>query len=85
MNDRTAIKDLLYDENEIIKHLDYLITEGIEEYILLHINPNDNIHYTENIKNIIETSSLPITIMIAGMDNSLFVPYKQYIFSFFVI
>ena len=37
------------------------------------------------IKNIIETSSLPITIMITGMDNSLFVPYKQYIFSFFVI
>ena len=45
LNDRAAIKDLLYDENEIIKHLDYLITEGIEEYILLHINPNDNIHY----------------------------------------
>lgn len=45
LNDRTVTKDLFYDENEIIKHLDYLITEGIEEYILLHINPNDNIHY----------------------------------------
>ena len=46
-------------------------------------NLNLKTENTNAIKNIIETSSLPITIMIAGMDNSLFVPYKQYIFSFF--
>lgn len=53
-----------------------------DRYKLIRL-PNDNIHYLENYKSNSENSGKPITIAIADMDNSLFVPYKQFIFSFF--
>lgn len=53
-----------------------------DRYKLIRL-PNDNTHYLENYKNTAENSGAPITVSIADMDNSLFVPYKQFIFSFF--
>lgn len=46
-----AIRDTKYNEEDIIKHLDYIISEALDEYILLNIKPK-NIYYintkTEN-------------------------------------
>lgn len=46
-----AIRDTKYNEEDIVKHLDYIISEALDEYILLNIKPK-NIYYintkTEN-------------------------------------
>lgn len=44
LKDISLTKEMTYDEKEIISHIDYLINEAIEEYLLLHINPNE-VHY----------------------------------------
>lgn len=74
---------VLSDGTKSITNLDILRSyDSKDRYKLIRL-PNNNIHYSENIKNMIENGSAPISIMVSGMDNSLFVPYKQYIFSFF--
>jgi hypothetical protein len=40
----TMIRDTKYDEDEIIKHLDYIISEALSEYVILYINPQ-NVFY----------------------------------------
>ena len=39
-----VIRDTKYSEEEIIKHLDYVITEALDEYVMLNISPK-NIYY----------------------------------------
>ena len=41
------IRTFEYDEGKIIKHLDYLITEEIDRYIILTLTPK-NIYYINN-------------------------------------
>lgn len=38
------IRDTKYSEEDIVKHLDYIIEEALDEYILLNIRPK-NIYY----------------------------------------
>lgn len=46
---QTMIKTTDYDEEKIIKHLDYIINEALDEYIIFHINPN-NVFYINSKK-----------------------------------
>ena len=41
------IKTFEYDEEKIIKHLDYIVTEEIDRYIILTLTPK-NIYYINN-------------------------------------
>lgn len=44
LQETSIINEIKYDEKEIMDHLDYIINETIQEYILLNINPNET-HY----------------------------------------
>jgi hypothetical protein len=43
----TLVQSTKYSEDEIIKHLDYIITEALDEYVLLELTPK-NIYYINN-------------------------------------
>lgn len=41
------LRDTKYNEEEIVKHLDYIINEALDQYILFNITPKD-IYYINN-------------------------------------
>lgn len=47
----TMIRDTKYDEDEIIKHLDYIINEALSEYVIFNINPQNVFYINSKMEN----------------------------------
>ena len=47
----TMIRDTKYDEEEIIKHLDYIINEALSEYVVFNINPQNVFYINSKMEN----------------------------------
>lgn len=45
------IRDTTYKEDDIINHLDYIITEALEEYVLINIKPKDIYYINTALEN----------------------------------
>lgn len=57
----TLIKDTQYKEDDIINHLDYIIKEALDEYIILNIKPKEIYYINTKLENsIIEYLSMEI-------------------------
>lgn len=55
------IKDTQYKEDDIINHLDYIIKEALDEYIILNIKPKEIYYINTKLENsIIEYLSMEI-------------------------
>lgn len=55
------IKDTQYKEDDIINHLDYIIKEALDEYIILNIKPKEIYYINTKLENsIIEYLSIEI-------------------------
>ena len=55
------IKDTQYKEDDIINHLDYIIKEALDEYIILNIKPKEIYYINTKLENsIIEYLSVEI-------------------------
>ena len=55
------IKDTQYKEDDIINHLDYIIKEALDEYIILNIKPKEMYYINTKLENsIIEYLSMEI-------------------------
>lgn len=46
-----VIRDTKYNEEEIIKHLDYIIIEALDEYVMLNISPKNIYYITTKMEN----------------------------------
>lgn len=47
----TMIRDTKYNEDEIIKHLDYIINEALSEYVIFNINPQNVFYINSKMEN----------------------------------
>lgn len=79
------IRDTKYNEEEIIKHLDYIINEALDEYNLLHIAPKQ-IYYinSKTEKEVIEylSNEIPKRLSKVLMTHLSFIYNESYIGEF---
>lgn len=47
----TMIRDTKYNEDEIMKHLDYIINEALSEYVVFNINPQNVFYINSKLEN----------------------------------
>ena len=81
----TMIRDTKYDEEEIIKHLDYIINEALSEYVVFNINPQNVFYINSKMENeIIEhlTEEIPKRLSHTLLTQLSFIYDDDYIGTF---
>ena len=81
----TMIRDTKYDEEEIIRHLDYIINEALSEYVVFNINPQNVFYINSKMENeIIEhlTEEIPKRLSHTLLTQLSFIYDDDYIGTF---
>lgn len=80
-----VIRDTKYSEEEIIKHLDYVITEALDEYVMLNISPKNIYYINTKLENqIVEylSEEIPTRISKTLITHLSFIYDNEYIGTF---
>lgn len=85
LNSDMIIRDTKYKEEDIIAHLDYIINEALDEYVLLNIKPKDIYYINTALENqIIEhlSDEIPKRISKTLLTHLSFIYSNEYIGEF---